>query len=105
MFVPPNWVGLGVFGMLGFLNFGFWILGFGCELAYLGWLSSHPRFQRVVEGGRLVDEQRQWQSRLFEMIRQLQPDDQQRYRALEARCKEILQHQGLTSIMSPELEE
>jgi hypothetical protein len=105
MFVPPNWIGLGVFGLLGFLNFGFWIIGFGAELAYLGWLSNHPRFQRVVEGGRLLDEQRQWQSRLFELIRQLPPDDQQRYRALEARCKEILQHQGRTAIVSPELEE
>jgi hypothetical protein len=50
MFVPPNWIGLGIFGLLGLLNPGFWIIGFGCELAYLGWLSNDARFQRVVHG-------------------------------------------------------
>ena len=105
MFVPPNWIGLGIFGLLGLLNPGFWIIGFGCELAYLGWLSNDARFQRVVHGGRMLDEQRRWQSRVFDLIRQLPPEDQQRYRALEARCKEILEHQGRSVAMSSGLEE
>jgi hypothetical protein len=105
MFVPPNWIGLGVFGLLGLLNPGFWIIGLGCEFAYLGWLSSNSRFQNLVDGDRMMDAQRNWQSRLYELIKQLPPDDQQRYRALEARCHEILQHQSRGTVLSTGLEE
>ena len=105
MFVPPNWIGIGMFGLLGVLNFGFWIIGFGCELAYLGWLSTNPRFQQLVTGGRLQDAQRQWQAKLYESIRQLPPEDQQRYRALEARCREILEHQARSTLPSMGLDD
>src|SRR5215470_13366029 len=104
MFIPPNWIGLGVFGFLGVLNPGFWIIGFGCELAYLGWLGTHPRFQNLVTGGRLLDEQKRWQQRVYELIRILPPDDQQRYRALENRCKGILEQQSQLGL-SPGLAE
>jgi len=105
MFVPPNWIGIGMFGLLGLLNFGFWIIGFGCELGYLGWLSTNPRFQQLVTGGRLQDAQRQWQAKLYESIRQLPPEDQQRYRALEARCREILEHQARSTLPSTGLDD
>ena len=94
MFVPPNWIGIGMFGFLGVLNPGFWIIGLGCELAYLGWLGTHPRFQRIVNGGLQLDEQRRWQAKLYNLVRELPPEDQQRYRALEARCQSILQQQS-----------
>ena len=32
MFVPPNWIGLGAFALLGVLNPGFWVIGLGVEL-------------------------------------------------------------------------
>ena len=105
MFVPPNWIGMGIFGLLGFLNFGFWIIGMGCELAYLGWLSTHPRFQRLVNGDRVQDAQRRWQAKLYDSIKQLPPEDQQRYRALESRCQEILEQQARGAALSPALEE
>jgi hypothetical protein len=105
MFVPPNWIGVGVFGLLGFLNPGFWIIGLGCEFAYLGWLSTHPRFQRLVSGDRELEVQRNWQRRVYDLIRQLPPDDQQRYRALEARCQEILEHQAQGTMLSPGVDE
>jgi len=101
MFVPPNWIGLGIFGFLGVLNPGFWIIGLGCELAYLGWLGTHPRFQKLVSGDRHLDERRRWQARLSESIRQLPPEDQQRYRALEARCQGILEQQSRGTTLSP----
>jgi DNA repair exonuclease SbcCD ATPase subunit len=105
MFIPPNWIGLGIFGLLGVLNPGFWIIGLGCELAYLGWLGANPRFQQLVSGSRLLEERRRWQARLYELIRQLPPEDQQRYRALEARCQGILEHQSRTATLSPGLDE
>ena len=35
MLFPPNFALLGTFGLLGFVNPGFWLLGAGAELAYL----------------------------------------------------------------------
>ena len=40
MFVAPNWIGLGAFGLLGMMEPGFWVLGAGLELGYL--LRSRP---------------------------------------------------------------
>ena len=105
MFVPPNWIGLGVFAFLGALNPGFWMIGLGCEVAYLGWLSTHPRFQRLVNGGRLLDAQRQWQERIYGLMRELTPEDQQLYRALESRCRGILEQQFQGTAPSPGLGE
>src|SRR5215470_810083 len=105
MFIPPNWIGLGVFGFLGVLNPGFWIIGLGCELAYLGWLGTNPRFQNLVTGNRALDERRRWQSRVYELILKLPPEDQQRYRALESRCQNILEQQSQTAGLTPGLAE
>src|SRR2546426_12445848 len=82
MFVPPNWIGLGVFGFLGLLNPGFWIIGLGLELAYLGRLATDPRFQRLVEGERLSGERLRWQEKLAELIGPLPQENQQRFCAL-----------------------
>ena len=40
MFVAPNWIGLGAFGLLGLMDPGFWVLGAGLELGYLLDLAS-----------------------------------------------------------------
>ena len=48
MFVAPNWIGLGAFGLLGTMDPGFWVLGAGLELGYLLALSTNPRFQRAI---------------------------------------------------------
>ena len=82
MFVPPNWVGLAAFGLLGFLNPGFWLMGFGIELAYLGILASNERFQRNVAALQQWESRRQWQKRMEELVQQLGPEAQRRYRRL-----------------------
>ena len=105
MFVPPNWIGIGAFGFLGLLNPGFWIIGLGCEFAYLGWLGTHPRFKQLVDGGRLLGERRRWEERLDDLLRQLPPDDQQRYRGLQKRCEGILEHQARGGALSPGVQE
>lgn len=105
MFVPPNWVGLGAFAFLGLLNPGFWIIGLGCELGYLWWLGTNPRFQRLVDGGQLLDERRRWEQRLYESLLQLPPDDQQRFRSLQKRCESILEQQARGTATSPGVQE
>ena len=105
MFVPPNWIGLGMFGVLGFLNPGFWIIGAGLELGYLGWLATHPRFQRLIMGEQRLEAERRWQARLSSLITQLEREDQRRYRLLEARCRSVLEHQLRGTAAAPGLDE
>jgi hypothetical protein len=47
--VPLNLVALACFGILGFVNQGFWFLGAGLEVAYLAMLTSNVRFRQVVD--------------------------------------------------------
>jgi hypothetical protein len=93
MFVPPNWVGLAAFGLLGLLNPGFWIMGIGIEFAYLGMMATNERFQRIVVAAKQWEARRQWQTRVDDLVQQLSAEGQRRYRNLEARCGSILEQQ------------
>ncbi len=104
MFIPPNWVGLGVFALLGLLNPGFWVIGFGLELAYLGVLATNQRFQRLVAASRLWETRQQWQAKVDGIASQLGVEGQQRYRALEVRCRAILEQQAHLGIVATGLD-
>lgn len=93
MFVPPNWIGLGVFGILGVLNPGFWVIGLGLELGYLSILATNRRFQRLVAASQEWQTHKQWQTKVDALIRQLSGEDQQKYRNLETRCRTLLEQQ------------
>jgi hypothetical protein len=99
MFIPPNWIGVGVFALLGALNPGFWIIGLGAELGYLWVLGNNKRFRRFVDASQQLQTKQQWQTRVDALIQHLNPEDQQRYRALESRCKTLLEQQ--IQIQSP----
>ncbi len=94
MFVPPNWVGLGIFALLGVLNPGYWLLGAGLEMGYLYALITNPRFQRVVRGQRLRSAQMEGQARVDAQVVALDAADKRLYRTLEQRCQTILETQG-----------
>jgi len=94
MFVPPNWIGLGIFSLLGILNPGFWVIGLGLELGYLWVLGTNERFQRFVNASKQVLTRRQWQSKVDTLVQQLNSEDQQRYRNLEIRCLSLLEQQA-----------
>jgi hypothetical protein len=104
MFVPPNWIGLAAFGFMGLLNPGFWVIGIGIELAYLGTLATNERFQRTVTAEKQWAGRRQLQKRVDELIQQLSPEGQRRYRNLEARCGAILDQQQKTAVIPSGLE-
>jgi hypothetical protein len=91
MLIPPNWIGLSVFGLLGLVNPGFWILGVGLEFGYLFTLSTHPRFQNLIKARIQNQTQRQQYVKLTEWLRQLEPEEQKQYRSLEGRCRSILE--------------
>jgi hypothetical protein len=104
MFVPPNWIGLGVFAVLGVLNPGFWVIGMGLELGYLWILGSNKRFQRFVGASQQLQTRNQWQAKINALIQQLSNEDQQRYRALEVRCWTLLEQQHTIQAPSPGLQ-
>jgi len=93
MFIPPNWIGLAIFGLLGIRNPGFWAIGLGLELGYLWILGTNHRFQRFVAASRQLLTQQQWQKRTDALVRQLSSEDQQKYRSLEERCRTLLNQQ------------
>lgn len=104
MFVPPNWIGLGVFGILGVLNPGFWMLGLGLELGYLWILGTSGRFQRFVAASQQVLTRKQWQTKIDSLVQQLSGEDQQRYRGLESRCRSLLEQQVNLQTPAPALQ-
>ncbi len=93
MFIPPNWIGLGVFGLLGIVNPGFWIVGLGLELGYLWALGTNERFQKFVGASQQVSTRKQWQAKIDFLVQQLSSEDQLRYRNLEKRCRSVLEQQ------------
>ena len=93
MWVPPNWVGLAAFSMLGFLNPGFWVVGAGLELAYLLFVSTSRRFRRLIDGAAMVTKSQDAQKQIENLLVRLDASDQNRYRKLEQRCQGVLQQQ------------
>jgi hypothetical protein len=106
MFIPPNWIGLAGFGLLGILNPGFWLIGAGLEMAYLFSLSTNPRFQRFVSGSRSLEQQRERMSQVRSQVAELAPEDQRRYMLLEQRCQQIIEQQRGQGgdVLSPDLQ-
>ncbi|EYF02583.1 hypothetical protein [Chondromyces apiculatus] len=90
MFVAPNWILLGVFALLGVLNWGFWVLGAGLELAYLFALTNSARFQRLVDSEEATRRLAPARARVDEVLSKLGYDDQARYGRLRGRCERLL---------------
>ena len=93
MFVAPNWVGLGAFGLLGVMDPGFWVLGAGLELGYLLALSTNPRFQRAISSKPESAVRSEWNDRIQRLTRQLNEEDRVSYAALAERCRRIIELQ------------
>jgi exonuclease VII small subunit len=80
--VPVNQLGLAAFGVLGLLSPGFLLLGVAVEVGYLTWMSSNPRFQKLVRAERLQQAKKGWEEQLGETLDRLSPGSQARYRRL-----------------------
>lgn len=99
MSLPPNWLALAAVGLLGaFISPGFWVLGAGLELAYLGLLASSKRFRHAVDAGevRLDPAELRYESTLA----QLGDSQRQRQQRIEGRAREVLQLLSRSPLMS-----
>src|SRR4029453_16425980 len=90
MFVSPNWIGLGAFGLLGLMNPGFWVLGAGLELGYLMMLATNSRFQRLISAGPVGEASKEWNARIQRLLTPLDTGDRREYDALSERCRSII---------------
>jgi hypothetical protein len=86
--VPPNWFGIGAFGILGALvNPGLWLIGLGLEGLYLWSLSRNARFRAVVDAKAGVSDSA---SRYESLYAQLERNAQAQQQDLELEATEII---------------
>jgi hypothetical protein len=88
--IPLNKMALGVFAVLGMANPGFWFLGAAAELIYLIGVGGSPRFQKVIDGERLLAAQEGWEGKVQAAVERLSKAGRERYRNLLAKCRLIL---------------
>jgi hypothetical protein len=88
--MPVNKMALGVFAVLGIANPGFWFLGAAAEVAYLGILSSNARFQKLIQGERLLERAQSHDAQVERAFERLGHSSQMRYRTLVDECRQIL---------------
>jgi hypothetical protein len=81
---------LASFGLAGFFNPGFWLLGLATIVAFVGSRSASGRFQKLVEAERLAARAGTAEDRMKAAYGRLEPASQSRYRALVLVCREIL---------------
>lgn len=89
--IPPNWIMLAGFGMLTVVNPGFLLIGAGCELGYLFFLSTSRRFQNYVHAIHQSQQQQTSQQRLSGVIDKLWPEQKKRFARLQERCESVLE--------------
>lgn len=105
--IPPNWLGLAAFGLLGaFLSPGFWLLGAGLEVGYLWATSSSKRFRATVDAASLpaghsqrVEESAE-DARYRGLLSQLGPAEVAQHQQIEARAREIVGRLRSSSLMA-----
>lgn len=89
--IPPNWIGVAAFGLLGALaNPGFLAIGAGLELAYLLGLAGNGRFRRTVDAKAMAAEGTTRRSDAERRLAGLSKDARVRFDELRARCARIL---------------
>lgn len=92
--IPPNWLMLAGWGILGFLNPGFWALGAGVEIAYLFLLTSNARFRRLVQSKALARARKESEARIERIVAGLETEDRERYQRVEEQCRSVVERQG-----------
>lgn len=88
--LPLNILALAGFGILGLGHPAFWLLGLAFEASYLTLMSGDARFQRLVQGRKLMAERAVWQAKQSNLFEGLDPQSQARYRSLAESCQQIL---------------
>lgn len=93
--VPANVLALVGFGILGFGEPAFWLLGAGLELGYLFLFATHPRFQKLIQAERRPRERTLAEgdagTSRAALLAKLDPAARRRVEAIEAKCRRVLE--------------
>ncbi len=90
--VPPNWLFLAGVGIAAGFHPGLGLIGLGCELAYLLWLSTNTRFRAVVDAEDGIGAGGDWTARRAALLADLPAEERARQVAIEQRCSELAAH-------------
>lgn len=88
MLFPPNFALLGLFGVLGVVNPGFWLIGAGAELAYLLAVVSNERFRAAID--READGTADADREVARRVERLSAAARRRYDEVLERCQAVL---------------
>jgi hypothetical protein len=94
MLFPPHLAVLAAFGLLGFVNPGFLLIGAAVELTYVLAMVTHPRFRALVDreeasaGAETADEA------VDRALAVLTPADRARFEAVRQRCEDLIAGAG-----------
>ena len=88
--IPVNVLGAAAFGILGFAQPAFWLLGLAIEAAIVPALAFNPRFQKMVEARSLELTQESADQKRQALIKLLENSAQQRLWALAKKCNQVL---------------
>lgn len=88
--IPPNWVGLAAFGLLGAVNPGFWLIGAGLEAAYLLACAMSPRFRKLIDAKERLRTAETSDQKIRRILARLAASERQRFHDLDARCRSVL---------------
>jgi hypothetical protein len=89
--LPVNVLGVAAFGILGFAQPAFWLLGMAIEAAVLPTLAFNPRFQKVVQAQDLQLSEGDAGAKRKALVDLLEPQARQRLAALIGRCNQVLE--------------
>jgi hypothetical protein len=88
--IPVNVLAATAFGILGFAQPAFWLLGLAIEAAVVPALAFNPRFQRVVEAESLERSQGNADQQRQALVKLLEAGAQKRLWDLAKKCNQIL---------------
>ena len=88
--LPVNAMAATAFGILGFAQPAFWLLGLAVEATVVPALAFNPRFQKVVEAQSLELSEGDAERKRRDLIKLLDPVDQQRLRAVADKCDRVV---------------
>lgn len=88
--VPVNVLAATAFGILGFAQPAFWLLGLAIEATVIPALAFNPRFQKLVEAQSLEISQGNAEQKRNALVKLLESGAQQRLWGLAKKCNQVL---------------
>lgn len=98
--MPLNAIAIASFAVAGIANPGFWLLGIALEVAYVMGLASSPRFQKLVQGQRLLAQKETYEEKMARSFSRLSAQSKARYQRLYESCGRAL---GISEMIEDDL--